>query len=116
MTTNLEPRSASSHTRTIPFQETHLWNTETQLSSPLAHLALYFSIFGFTDSKKGPMNGIFHVGPAIEPLFQTYLTRCATFQRARSATLPITAAKRLHWSYATRIITSVRAMLHPLRP
>lgn len=49
--------------------KTYLWKTETQLSSPLAHFAWYSSNFGFTDSRKGPMNGIFQEGPTMEPLF-----------------------------------------------
>lgn len=56
--------------RRIPY----LWNTETQLRSPLAHFALYSSIFGYTDERNGPKNGAFQAGPTILPLLQTYLT------------------------------------------
>lgn len=52
----------------------YLWNTETQLKSPLAHFALYSSIFGYTDERKGPKNGAFQAGPTMLPLFHTYLT------------------------------------------
>ena len=52
----------------------YLWKTETQLNSPLAHFALYLLKSGLTDSRKGPINGIFHVGPTIDPFSHMYLT------------------------------------------
>lgn len=44
---------------------TDLWKTETQLKSALSHLALYFLKSGLTDSKKGPIKGIFQAGPTM---------------------------------------------------
>lgn len=52
----------------------YLWKTETQLRGPDNHFAWYLVKSGFTDSRKGPMKGVFHAGPTIEPLFQRYLT------------------------------------------
>lgn len=52
----------------------YLWKTETQLNSPLSHLALYSWNLGLTDCKKGPMKGIFHEGPTMEPFCQKYRT------------------------------------------
>ena len=51
-----------------------MWNTETQLSGPLAHCARYESNFGCSACRKGPMNGILNVGPAIEPFRLMYMT------------------------------------------
>jgi hypothetical protein len=53
---------------------TYLWKTDTQLSSPLAHLALYSSNLGLTDSRNGPMKGILKNGPAREPFWWMYMT------------------------------------------
>ena len=50
--------------------ETYLWKTETQESSPLAHLAAYSSNLGFTDWRKGPMKGILKAGPTMDPFFE----------------------------------------------
>jgi hypothetical protein len=47
-----------------------LWKTETQLRGPLAHFAMYSSNFGSIDWRKGPMSGVFHAGPTIEPFCQ----------------------------------------------
>lgn len=49
---------------------TYLWKTETQLSSPLAHLAAYSSNLGFTDWRKGPMKGILKAGPTMDPFLE----------------------------------------------
>ena len=38
---------------------------------------------GLTDSKNGPMKGIFHDGPTIEPLFHMYLTVAAVMMSVR---------------------------------
>jgi hypothetical protein len=46
---------------------TYLWKTETQLRSPLAHLAWYSWNLGSMDCRKGPMKGSFMAGPTIEP-------------------------------------------------
>jgi hypothetical protein len=48
----------------------YLWNTETQLRGPLNHFPWYSSNLGFIDWRKGPMKGIFHDGPTIEPLLE----------------------------------------------
>ena len=51
----------------IIMRVTYLWKTETQLRSPLAHLAWYSWNLGSMDCRKGPMKGSFMAGPTIEP-------------------------------------------------
>jgi hypothetical protein len=71
-TTNLQGMSVG----TLMLQRvfSYLWNTETQLSGPLAHWLRYESNFGCNACKKGPMNGILNDGPAIEPFRLMYMT------------------------------------------
>ena len=52
----------------------YLWKTETQLSAPDDHFAWYLAKLGLTESRKGPMNGVFMAGPTMEPFCQMYMT------------------------------------------
>lgn len=60
--------------RRIEKSETYLWKTETQLSAPDDHFAWYLVKLGLTESRKGPMNGVFMAGPTMEPFCQMYMT------------------------------------------
>lgn len=53
---------------------TNLWKIDTQLIFPLAHCASYASNLGFMPCRKGPMNGILNLGPAIDPFLYRYVT------------------------------------------
>jgi hypothetical protein len=71
ITTNLVQRvNTGGAQRAVCYPTTYLWNTETQLRGPLNHFPWYSSNLGFIDWRKGPMKGIFHDGPTIEPLLE----------------------------------------------
>jgi hypothetical protein len=71
ITTNLVQRVNTSQRSVVREKgPAYLWKTETQLRGPLNHFPWYSSNLGFIDWRKGPMKGIFHDGPTIEPLLE----------------------------------------------
>ena len=58
------------------------------------------------------MKGIFHAGPTIDPLFQTYLT----VPYSQRLVVGDEQMANSHWSYATSIKSRVIVILMPLMP